>query len=163
MRNMFEKNKVKCGICNKGFTSTASKNKHIRAVHENERPFECSQCDKTFTRGEHVRNHMKSIHSKEKPFACTLCELSFKRPDGLKTHLKTHQKREKTVKCKVCEESFYTNATLVTHELVHTGERPYNCIFQNKGRSKKPHEGPWWCRKMEISMQPMPEKVYYKK
>lgn len=52
--------------------------------------FRCSDCNAGFARNEHLKRHIKSVHEKERPFICSVCSKAFSRTDNLNQHLKTH-------------------------------------------------------------------------
>ena len=42
--------------------------RHVRLVHNKERPFSCHLCDKRFGQKFHLERHMAAIHMKERPY-----------------------------------------------------------------------------------------------
>ena len=42
--------------------------RHVRLVHNKERPFSCHLCDKRFGQKFHLEGHMAAIHMKERPY-----------------------------------------------------------------------------------------------
>lgn len=48
-----------------GISSTANKSsldKHVRIVHQKERPFSCRVCDQTFGQKVHLDAHVSAVH-----------------------------------------------------------------------------------------------------
>ncbi|EAT35974.1 AAEL011904-PA [Aedes aegypti] len=78
-----------CEVCNKGFYTKASLQKHAPA-HSGERKFECKVCGKRFKSYEANRVHQR-IHTQEKPYICPNCGMAFMYNCILKTHLQKGQ------------------------------------------------------------------------
>ncbi len=55
------------------------------------RPYCCEHCQRHFTTSSERTRHIASVHRKEKTHKCELCHLSFKRADNLKDHMLIHQ------------------------------------------------------------------------
>ena len=52
----------KCKLCNKVFSRKSYLKKHIRVVHEKQRPYECDRCKKTFGEKGNLNRHKKKYH-----------------------------------------------------------------------------------------------------
>ena len=102
----------KCGHegCEKRFTSTSNRKKHIEAVHLNLRNHNCCFCEKGFKNSSALRVHLISLHPEH------------------------FQNRPKFV-CNVCGKVFTQKLKLRMHESVHTTIRPYKCRFEDCGRT----------------------------
>mmetsp|Transcript_970 Transcript_970/g.1828 ORF Transcript_970/g.1828 Transcript_970/m.1828 type:complete len:181 (-) Transcript_970:974-1516(-) len=79
--------KIACSICGGRFQQPSSLNRHIRAVHKKERPFECNQCGRMFSERSNLRKHVDAIHEKLRPFVCDFCDYAFFERNKLVAHL----------------------------------------------------------------------------
>ena len=119
---------AKCSYCNKKFSTIQIRNKHIKAVHTEERNFKCEKCEKSFKRPAHLNSHMKSIHEEYRSWKCEECDFSTRREDSLRTHKERHSAgRERKFPCPLCVKTFFTKSTLINHTKVHTGDKPHHC------------------------------------
>ena len=82
--------RFKCDQCEKTFHSQNAVNRHIRSIHNQEKPFKCEQCDyKSFARG-NVYMHVKRVHEKRAlHVSCPNCDQTVV---NLEHHLKTYHK-----------------------------------------------------------------------
>ncbi|GAB6031010.1 hypothetical protein CHUAL_007830 [Chamberlinius hualienensis] len=107
----------KCDQCHFSTTSRAGLNKHIRIVHQNERPFMCDTCGSRFKTFQAFRNHVSThvgkkricdvcganlsinafhahmkTHTQTRPFPCHICSFAARKRYNLKVHLKNVHK-----------------------------------------------------------------------
>ncbi|KAJ8264942.1 hypothetical protein COCON_G00140410 [Conger conger] len=52
---------------------------------------ECKYCDRSFSISSNLQRHVRNIHNKEKPFKCHLCNRCFGQQTNLDRHLKKHE------------------------------------------------------------------------
>lgn len=99
-KDVAERQKYYCDICNKVFMCKASLKKH-RELHSDPetRKFECTTCKQRFSRETYLKQHVKAHH-----------QLSFR--------------------CEFCGKMFGRKISLMDHRNTHTGERPYKCLLE---------------------------------
>ncbi|MEQ2174295.1 hypothetical protein GOODEAATRI_006374 [Goodea atripinnis] len=51
----------------------------------------CKYCDRSFSISSNLQRHIRNIHNKEKPFKCHLCDRCFGQQTNLDRHLKKHE------------------------------------------------------------------------
>ena len=131
-----------CPYCKKEFREKRSLDKHVRAIHEAERPFPCDQCSEAFRNTVELKAHMNR-HLKDHPFKCDVCSLSFQKQEALTTHYRLHT-GERPFACNICDKTFNSEKNRRIHILRHEGSLPHKCevcdmTFQSKSHLIK-HE-----------------------
>ena len=116
-----------CPYCNKEFREKRSLDKHIKAIHNAERPFACTMpdCNETFRNQVELKNHVNR-HLKEYPFECDQCPMTFQKQDSLTTHYRSHT-GEKPFQCEICDKSFTSEKNKKVHVQRHQGSLPHKC------------------------------------
>ncbi|XP_021961624.1 oocyte zinc finger protein XlCOF15 isoform X2 [Folsomia candida] len=114
----------KCHICPQTFLSRGALQRHIRAVHENQRNYPCELCDKRFSNASTLRVHVEARHptNKELIHSCDKCEYK----SHSKANFTAHRKRHNAAKheCYFCQKKFFNFCELVRHcGTVHTLEK----------------------------------------
>ena len=94
------------------------------------RRYECLYfgCGKRFNRSEHLKKHIEAVHHKKKPVQCQECPKAFATAAALKVHTRVHT-GEKPFACLYpgCERRFSQKMHRDRHTRVHTGKKPYVC------------------------------------
>uniref|UniRef100_A0A9L0J1Q2 Zinc finger protein n=1 Tax=Equus asinus TaxID=9793 RepID=A0A9L0J1Q2_EQUAS len=128
----------KCKLCGKGFAHRNVYKNH-KKTHSEERPFHSSdECKALFQTPFSLQRHLL-VHNSERTFKCHHCDATFKRKDTLNVHVQVVHERHKKYRCELCNKAFVTpsiSGTLRVHIRSHTGERPYQCPYCEKGFSR---------------------------
>lgn len=107
------KNKYKCDICEKNYTTSYNLKRHL-ALHTGEKQFICDICKKSFATKTHMKRHITVIHLQEKKYKCHTCNKCFSDLYYFKVH-KTLHGNSKPYGCKYCKKSFTHNKFLAIH------------------------------------------------
>lgn len=68
----------RCQVCHMAFSHSTALKMHIRR-HTGEKPFKCVICpNKAFNQLPHLKKHMRAIHNSDKPYMCQGCQSFFK-------------------------------------------------------------------------------------
>ena len=62
----------KCRVCHYIFREKPKLVRHIKAVHNGEKPFSCEYCALLFSTKYNMKRHV-NIHTGEKPWKCNIC------------------------------------------------------------------------------------------
>ena len=123
-----------CPQCNKVFSCTSARNKHVREVHEARKPFSCPSpgCTYAATTKQSLDRHVRAVHEGRKPFPCQHpgCTYAAARKPDLKHHVMSVHEGKKPFSCSFpgCTYAAATKQHLNTHAMFrHTGERPHAC------------------------------------
>lgn len=115
-----------CKYCDKRFLHLVNVQVHMRAIHENDRPFICEECGKGYATSGALKEH-QLVHTDEHPFQCDTCEKRFKSKPSLKRHLEVHSNVLHI--CPECGLQLSTRVTLQRHMLCHSEEKRFKCKF----------------------------------
>ena len=135
---------LKCPKCDKVYGVMRDLRKHIRR-HTSQ--YKCEQCGKTYKEERNYKHHIKTHQDDYVPpqFGCDQCEKSFTTKYVLQTHVdQVHKGNVPEWLCTTCGKKFKQKHSLAEHNLIHTGERPFECkichkTFRHKG-SRVNHE-----------------------
>ena len=81
--------KFKCSLCDAEYTFEGNLKKHIKSVHDENKPFKCVQCPSKFAMLSGLNRHFEAVHEKKRPFQCTHCERCFYEKNKLKKHMES--------------------------------------------------------------------------
>lgn len=129
MKHAVEKDLAfKCKQCDKGFTTPAFLNTHIKEIHEHK--FSCKFCSQTFGHRTGLSRH-ELRHFGHKPFKCNLCDYAGVTSSLLKRHNMTqHINKDEMTKnhvCDQCGKAFLTRNKLDAHIVTHSDKKNYLC------------------------------------
>merc|ERR1712037_729836 len=107
---------IACDFSNKNHL-----NKHIKVVHNNEKPHACPQpdCAQKFGQKLDLKRHMMKFHNFEKPYACIAqnCGKKFVTRSELKDHLRsTHGAAKLVCGFENCASTFTHQSSLSVHK-----------------------------------------------
>jgi len=117
--------------------------RHIKRIHESEKPFKCSidGCSMTFKKHKDKTIH-EALHRGEKPFKCEEedCNECYSSHHKLKKHMKKH-KKDKGYLCsnENCSSVFFSWSDLQKHKFLCTVHKCYACgkIFKGAAQLKR--------------------------
>ncbi|XP_032793476.2 uncharacterized protein LOC116930192 isoform X2 [Daphnia magna] len=91
--------RIECLSCHR-IMKPGSLKAHLK-THAHERPHACDLCDARFTRRGDLERHIKVVHNKDRPFKCSKCHRTFGDKKNLRWHLSNHD-RKLFHHCQVC-------------------------------------------------------------
>lgn len=107
-----DKVSVKCGVCDRLYSSAKHLKRHLR-THTEFRPYKCSLCSRSFFDLNKLKRHSLT-HSGLKPYECHICDQKVSRPEHLRRHLLTHSEL-RPYKCAICDFSARRNDSVRSH------------------------------------------------
>ncbi|XP_071034136.1 tissue-resident T-cell transcription regulator protein ZNF683-like [Parasteatoda tepidariorum] len=138
-----------CTLCTYKSSRLDNLKRHV-LVHSGDRPFKCTICEKSFTQKAHLKKHINT-HS----FTISIMTFSFslefigktdedvnEDSDYVKfcaTRSKLSSIKQPVYQCQYCHYKSVKPDNLKKHELVHTGERPFECTMCHKRFKQKTH------------------------
>ena len=109
------------------FTSKAACQRHMKAVHAEEKKFKCELCDQAFLEPNILKRHFNRVHATgPNKFQCDLCTKSFAQNYDLKCHKQKIHEKLINFKCGDCGKGFFYKHEYSTHvKVVHKGEMKF--------------------------------------
>lgn len=121
LKHNMQKNVYPCSSCNKIFKRSLYLDRHI-ALHQDKNRNTCEICSKTFFNRANLSRHIKEIHNQERPFYCNYCSRSFTQLAPLKEHISVTHIRETNFVCDICDKRMMTRKLLIVHmNSIHRG------------------------------------------
>ncbi|KAJ8901390.1 hypothetical protein NDN08_007236 [Rhodosorus marinus] len=77
----------KCSYCGRLFTQSGHLHEHVRIAHTGAL-HACSVCEKKFGTKSKLERHVSAVHYNERNFRCSVCELAFKDKAYLRKHMR---------------------------------------------------------------------------
>jgi uncharacterized Zn-finger protein len=112
---------TKCPVCYLAI-SKASLSRHIRTIHDMERPHKCDDCDAAFTQIASLRFHIDAKHNPDRVPQKQRSPVN-PEPAALQQH-PGEPRRE----CPTCKKEFSTRHSMVRHyKIEHEGLKPFKC------------------------------------
>ncbi|EDV96497.1 GH16275 [Drosophila grimshawi] len=95
--------------------------------HAGIKNYTCSYCGVQKTTRTELKIHL-NYHTLERTYACHLCSTVCYSSSNLNKHIRTIHERARNYLCRYCERAFIQPETRNQHELIHTGEKPHECV-----------------------------------
>jgi uncharacterized Zn-finger protein len=114
-----------CNDCDKVYKNRCSLNDH-RRLHDGT-AFKCDECAYIFNTRQALDRHVRAVHTNDRPFACDSCMSKFALHASLSHHKRIVHEQVRNFECDYCQRRFNSSSTLRAHRRRHTGERPYAC------------------------------------
>lgn len=118
-----------CDICKKTFSLKRSLRVHIMSSHcTTSKTFKCDICNYSCISMSILKTHKNNVHPNEHRFICSECGKTFKQKNYLQIHMNTHT-GEKPFECPFddCSKRFSGQSQRSEHIRMHTGEKPFKC------------------------------------
>ena len=116
-----------CRTCGLSFDTERELVTH-KLEHSGPKEFKCDQCEKEFYTEYALKKHIYNLHDMPR-FVCEVCGKSYARKQSLVYHKETHFRGQlrKRFQCPHCPKAFQFKNILQSHQVIHTGERPFQC------------------------------------
>ncbi|XP_045785880.1 zinc finger protein Xfin-like [Maniola jurtina] len=134
-----------CPICGKKNSSYPNLVKHLRAIHDDEKPHHCQHCDAKFEQASEINKHIYMEHSnrmlgmttepdmslvkeeaEEYHYSCTECNAIFETVDAWTDH-QVAEHNQIAHHCDQCEKKFLRPSELAEHKNTHLRVKFYPC------------------------------------
>jgi hypothetical protein len=142
-----DEKKYPCPQCGRRFEQPSYVKRHVKAVHDKEKPFECphSGCYYKAAHKGTLTKHITTVHENKRPFSCQICGISFSKENRLHDHMVVHTPRENaTHHCKYCSTSYAKEHLLRNHlrQIHGLGSRTTNQPPANQRESSGSRDRP---------------------
>uniref|UniRef100_A0A1B0GKT9 C2H2-type domain-containing protein n=2 Tax=Lutzomyia longipalpis TaxID=7200 RepID=A0A1B0GKT9_LUTLO len=116
-----------CTVCGQQCHGRTNLQIH-QSTHSTDRPFKCSLCGKTFKNEPFLMRHMRALHNDERPvFECRICGIKLKQKRSLREHERKHETTPDTFTCPQCGEMFRGKRLLDEHMKEQHGDLMFPC------------------------------------
>lgn len=129
--------KFACDVCKKEFIMDRYLRAHVKRQHgSNTKSFKCEKCPNFFARQRQLQMHIESVHLNIRKHKCNTCGKSFKYSHHLKDHIIIHTgERPFICSYEQCDKRFINHHKKVQHERIHTGEAVFVCKIDGCGKA----------------------------
>ena len=107
---------------------------HIRS-HTQLNRFVCHVCGIVFLAKSSLKHHIRT-HADTK-FQCEQCNRVFTHPQTLRRHVLNAHNRPEKCTCTICGRQFGSAYSVKRHQMLHTGEKPFQCDKCGRGFVQK--------------------------
>uniref|UniRef100_A0A4Y0BEZ2 C2H2-type domain-containing protein n=1 Tax=Anopheles funestus TaxID=62324 RepID=A0A4Y0BEZ2_ANOFN len=125
--------------CDRSFSSSGNRQKHIARMHTHEKKYRCTNCNESFIYARQLQIHRERKHSEFRgnckgTTICTRCKESFDTDESFLEHTNTLNCLEhRAFECVFCARRFKQATHLRNHVLTHKQDRrAYGCEFCSK-------------------------------
>ena len=98
--------------CDRSFDDNFHLQRHVRAIHTLEKPFDCRECDKSFSRSDHLLKHVRTSHEDYQSFKCRYKDCKYE--TIFENKMIAHEDKHK-IPCKECELKFCSQTEMNCH------------------------------------------------
>lgn len=129
-----------CDSCPARFRRKSDRNRHVRVVHEKQRPFVCNICQSAFGEKSNMSKHIKMVHENIRTFQCPHCSAAFGQRGNCDAHVRAVHEKNKFPRyaCPICSKAFLKKSQLAEH--VCEGRESYRVYTHDVGREEFPHD-----------------------
>lgn len=125
--------------CDRSFSSSGNRQKHVARMHTREKKFHCTQCNESFIYARQLQLHRERKHAEFRRnskgiIKCTRCKEAFDTEESFREHVANPDCMEyRAFECLFCTKSFKQATHLRNHLLTHKKDiRAYGCEFCSK-------------------------------
>lgn len=120
-----------CEFCPSRFRRKSDRNRHVRVVHQKQRPFVCDRCQAAFGEKSNMIKHIRMVHENVRLFRCPHCSAKFGQRGNCDAHIRAVHEKNKTPRyvCPYCSKPFQKKSQLTEHTC--EGRESYRMYIQD--------------------------------